>query len=166
MRSAETKIEAQTAQVVFRSTLLAASAITTLTSMSAVKDLAAAVQQCFAIYSLPADLHRHDVMLIGEIGSQLQPVLLHLQKAALQCSEEEVAADMQLSAATGGQADACGRSAAQTAAPPSNIQNIEFCHKGVSIECALLSLGFHLIRVTQQLLQHQLNLKLYSWHFH
>jgi hypothetical protein len=81
--------------------------------MSAVKGLASAVQQCFAIHSLPADLHRHDVMFIGEIGSQLQPVLLHLQKAALQCSEEEVAADTQLSSATGEQAHACGRWAAK-----------------------------------------------------
>uniref|UniRef100_A0A383WEK5 Uncharacterized protein n=1 Tax=Tetradesmus obliquus TaxID=3088 RepID=A0A383WEK5_TETOB len=67
--------------------------------MSAVKALASAVQQCFAIYSLPADLHRKDVAFIGEIGSQLQPVLLSLQKAALQCPEE-VAADTALAAAT------------------------------------------------------------------
>jgi hypothetical protein len=72
-------------------------------NMSAVKDLASAVQQCFAIYSLPADLNRNDVAFIGEIGGQLQPILLRLKKAALQCPED-VAADTELAAATGEQA--------------------------------------------------------------
>jgi hypothetical protein len=82
-------------------------------------------------------------MFIGEIGSQLQPVLLHLQKAALQCSEEEVAADMQLSAATGGQADACGQSAAVKAAQPLTMNSgSKLRHTGVSV----LSLGFQLIQ--------------------
>lgn len=67
--------------------------------MEAMKDLAAAVQLCFAVFSLPADLHRSDVAFVGDIGSQLQPILLRLQKAALQC--EAVTSDQQLLAATG-----------------------------------------------------------------